>query len=120
MKNCFSYGDNNIFWQNQHIFFSEDLQSFDIDSNIKGRYKNGESYRGLCSICLEVFEEIAEQNSGYLSIEGICNAQNGVFATEYVPDWYYEKEGDIDRVLYAAPEMKTITLDQNSKAVILD
>lgn len=71
MKNCFSYGDNNIFWQNQHIFFSEDLQSFDIDSNIKGRYKNGESYRGLCCICLEVFERIAEQNSGHLSIEGI-------------------------------------------------
>lgn len=45
--NYFSYGDKMLFWQNQHIWFAEDLQSFDIDSNIKGKYDKNDNYRGL-------------------------------------------------------------------------
>ena len=114
----YSYGDNNIFWQKQRVFFSEDLQSFNIDSNIKGKLKNDETYRGLSALCLEVYDEIAGQNNGHLSIEAIANAINGIFSAEYVPCWNYTREGTIDRVLNATPEMKSILLDLNGRPVI--
>ena len=76
MRNYFSYGDLNLFWANQHIWFSEDLQSFNIDSNIKGRYANREQYRGLSCLCLEVLNEIASKNEGCITINGIRNAPN--------------------------------------------
>ena len=79
----FTYGDVNLFWQNQHIWFSEDLQSFNIDSNVKGRFKNGESYRGLACVCLEVLEEIASRNNGKLTVDSIRRGTNGVFSAEY-------------------------------------
>lgn len=109
----YSYGDNNVYWQKQHVFFSEDLQSFNIDSNIKGRLKNGETYRGLSALCLEVYDDIAGQNNGYLSAEAVVKASNGVFSAEYVPCWDYRQEGNIDKVLNASPNMKTIFLDSN-------
>ena len=117
MKN-YSYGDNNVFWKKQRVFFSEDLQSFNIDSDIKGKSKNGETYRGLSALCLEVYDEIAGKNNGHLSTEAIVNAANGVFSAEYVPCWSYKYEGTIDRVLNATPEMKTILLDLNGIPVI--
>ncbi len=120
LKNYFSYGDNSVFWQKQHIFFSEDLQSFNIDSNIKGRYENGESYRGLACVCLEVCEETAAQNGGRLSADAIGNSPNAVFSAEYQPYLQYAETGNIDRILNAAPRMKTIKLDCDGKPVIAE
>ena len=118
MNNWFSYGDNSVFWEKQHIFFSEDLQSFNLDSNIKGRYENGESYRGLSCVCLEVLEDIASKNRGYLSVDAVCNAENGVFGTEYIPLHLPCLSGNINSVLNASPEMKTINLDENGEPAI--
>lgn len=119
MRNYFSYGDINLFWKNQHIWFSEDLQSFNIDSNIKGRYENGETYRGLSCLCLEVLEEIATQNEGRITINGIRNAPNGVFGVEYISCWFDTDEGDFSKVLNSSSDMKTITLDENGNPYIV-
>lgn len=51
--NFFSYGDRMLFWENQKVWFAEDLQSFDIDSNVKGRFDTSDLYRGLSCVCLE-------------------------------------------------------------------
>ena len=118
MKKRVTYGDVNVFWQNQHILFSEDLQSFNIDSNVKGRNENGENYRGLACVCLEAIEEIAAAGQGRLTVEGICAAPNFVFAAEHVYWWPYYKGGDIGAVLGAAPRMKTITLGEHGEPVI--
>ena len=115
----YSYGRENLFWQKQHIFFSRSLQSLDIDSNVKGKMKNGESYRGLACVCLEVFDEIASQCGGYLSRTGIRKGPNGVFSVEHIPCWSYEKVGDISRILQAAPKMKEIRLGEDGKGVIV-
>lgn len=117
-RSYFSYGDLNLFWENQHVFFSEDLQSFDLDSNIKGLYKNGETYRGLTCVCLEVLEEVAANNSGRLTREGITNTQNGLFYAEYTPCWSFDTTGDISKVLYSSPAMKTIGCDDTYGVVI--
>ena len=118
MNNWFSYGDNSLFWENQHVFFSEDLQSFNIDSDVKGRNENGETYRGLSCVCFEVLEDIAAKNGGYLSIDAVCNAENGIFAAKYTPCYQPCKNGCIDFVLNASPEMKTIYLDGNGMPAI--
>lgn len=119
MNSFFGYGDYNLFWKKQRIWFSEELCSFDIDSNIKGRMENGETYRGLSCLCLEGLEEISAANNGYLTISGIRNAQNFVFSVPLEPHWYYEDIGDIQKVLDAAPEMKTIALDDAGLPVLL-
>ena len=111
------YGEQSLFWQNQHVFFSEDLQSFDIDSNAKGVYQNGETYRGLSCVCLEVLEEVAAQNGRRLTVDGLCEGQNCMFAAELVPNGAYDPQGDAEKVLCAAPEMKTITMDENREPV---
>ena len=118
----YSYGANNVFWKRQHVFFSEDLHSFNLDSNIKGRFKNGEGYRGLTCLCIEVLEEISAQNSGYLSTDAICSGPNGVFSVEYKKVCRHSQtpECSLDRILNAAPKMKTITLDSNGKPVIIE
>ena len=117
-QDYYSYGRENLFWQKQHIFFSRNLQSFNIDSNVKGREKNGESYRGLTCICLEVFDEIAAECGGYLSRTGIRKGPNGVFSVEQTPCWSYDYAGDIDKILQATPKMKTIMLGEDGKGVI--
>ena len=119
VNNYWGYGDYSLFWENQRIWFSEDLCSFDIDSNAKGRIENGESYRGLSCICLEVLEEISAAENGYLTISGIRNSRNFAFSVPVEPCWSYEQAGDIRNVLEAAPVMKTIALDKEGIPVLL-
>ena len=118
-ENYISYGDNSLFWQNQHIFFSESLQSFNIDSNVKGRMKNGEFYRGLSCVCLEMIDEIAADNEGKLTIDGVISAPNFVFS-EILSEVSTPYIGGISRIIEARPEMKTITLDENMNPVFMD
>ena len=119
-EDYFSYGDNNLFWKNQHILFSEDLQSFNIDSNVKGRFKNGETYRGLACVCLEVLDEIASQNGEKLAVKEVLSAPNFVFSAEYIYGWSAYDEGNIEKITSATPEMKLITLDENGVPYIAD
>lgn len=112
------YGEKNLFWENQHIWFSEDLHSFNIDSNVKGRYKNGEGYRGLTCMCFEVFDEIASNNNE-LTIDSICNADNGIFAVPYSPCWNTAVSGDINRILNAHPAMKVISTNELKQPYII-
>lgn len=114
----FTYGGEMLFWQNQRIFFSEALQSFNIDSNIKGRSENGEAYRGLACVCIEAIEEIAAQNGDRLTVSGVKNAPNFVFSMPYIFCVYEEFGGDIKKVINGSPEMKLITLDEKGMPVI--
>ena len=109
------YGEKSLFWQNQHIWFSEDLQSFNIDSNIKGRYNPGDNYRGLTCLCLNVIEDIAEANAPHLKIDAIEKADNFAFTADYVYGSSELSSGNIEVLLNAAPEMKTIDLDSENK-----
>ena len=118
MEDYLSYGDVSLFWEKEHIWFSEDLCSFDIDSNIKGRFENGEHYRGLTCLCLEALEETARRNGGVLTVEGIRGGPNAVFAAAYDPGRSDDTDGSISRILGAEPEMKTITLDADGVPVI--
>lgn len=113
------YGDRNLFWKNQHIWFSEDLQSFDIDSDIKGRNAFGETYRGLSCICLEALEEIVEESNGYLTVDGIEKGQNFVFSAAYCPNRSLSYDGDIHVITDSMPQMKMITIDGNGKGKIV-
>ncbi len=119
-ENSFSYGDQNLFWQQQHIFFSEDLQSFNIDSNVKGRFVNGESYRGLSCVCLEIIEEIASQNNGKLTTNAVKNAPNFVFAADYVFNGYGVNNEHIRNITESRPGVKRITLDEKHFPVIVE
>ena len=115
------YGDRCLFWENQRVLFSEDLQSFDIDSNIKGHFQNGECYRGLSCLCLEVLEETAAACGGRVTLDGIRRSRNGVFSVGYVPlDYSAAFTRDMSRILEAAPDMKTIKLADNGAPVIDD
>ena len=117
----YHYGDRCLFWEKQHVLFSEDLQSFDIDSNIKGHCQNGESYRGLSCVCLEVLEEIAAGCGGRLTRDGIRRTRNGVFGVSYLSNPYSSGfERDLSRILHAAPDMKTIRLSDNGALVICE
>lgn len=117
-KKGLSYGDDTVFWENQHIFFSEDLQSFDVDANIKGRYECGEGWRGLTCVCLEVFDNVAGENNCSLSCTDIEKAPNGVFSVPYTAAYDGDAEGNLDMLLSASPDMKTIT-HNGSKAVFV-
>lgn len=113
-----TYGDKSLYLKNQHIFFSEDLQSFNIDSNVKGRFENGEGHRGLTCVCIEGIEDTAEKDNGYLTTYGVKNAPSFVFSVDYV-DKYFEKEnGNISPIIEARPEAKLITMDKNKNPVI--
>lgn len=109
----FSYGDEMLFWSKQRIWFAEDLSSFNIDSNIKGRYNPEDSYRGLSCICLEVLDEIAERNGMALTRDGIRHAENFVFSVPYVRNTFTPNNGDIRIVLDAKPNMKQICLSKD-------
>ncbi len=114
----FGYGDENIYWDNQHVWFSQDLQSFNIDANVKGRYENSETYRGLACLCLEVVEEIAARQGGRLTIEGIQEADNAIFGVPLVYSPYYWANEDLSRILNARPKMKRITLGADNQPEI--
>lgn len=113
------YGVDPLFWQRAHIWFDEDLQSFDLDSNIKGRFKNGETYRGLACLCLEVCEEAAKQSGGILMAESIRSAQNMVFSTPFAYSADSGELGDLNRILQAEPEMKTLGCDSFGTIAVL-
>ncbi len=116
----YSYGDDNIYWENQHIWFSEDLCSFNIDANIKGRFANGEGCRNLSCLCIEVLEEIAALNNGMLTIDGIVSHPvNGVFSVPPVRGDIEIPDGNLSRILNAAPEMKMIKMDRYRNPKIL-
>lgn len=119
-KDRFTYGDVNLFFEKQHIWFSEDLQSFNIDSNVKGRDENGESYRGLACICLEVLEEIAAKNPQKITIKGIRNAQNGVFSVPLRMSDYKTNGQPLTELTNAHPEMKVIAMDESGSLIIED
>ena len=110
-KTYSTYGDLSLVWQNQRVWFSEDLQSFNIDSNVKGRYENGESYRGLSCICLEVLDEIASASGGTLRRDELQRGPNAVFSVAYAPNAPFYYGTDISPLLDARPPMKTIALD---------
>ena len=118
----FSYGGRqdaeNLFFAQQHIWFSEDLQSFNLDSDVKGRCKNGETYRGLTALCLEVCGEIAAQNGGMLTIDGIRNATNAVFGMPLDRTGFGNDMTDLTPLLTAQPEMKTILLTPEGQLAI--
>jgi len=116
--NYFSYGDKMLLWEKQRIWFAEDLQSFNIDSNAKGKFAENDSYRGLSCVCLEVLDEIAEKNNCTLTREGIKDSENFVFAMPHVHNAYINIDGDLSRVLNAKPLMKCIGLDKNGNPYI--
>ena len=109
-----------LLWENQRIWFAEDLQSFDIDSNVKGRFDENDPYRGLSCICLEILDEIAQRGSGVLRREEIRAAENFVFSVPYTPNDFTSVEGDISRILSARPRMQRIDLNQDWKLQIVD
>ena len=119
MREWSGYGDRNLFWKNQHIWFSEDLQSFNVDANVKGHYQNGEGERGLACVCLEVLEETASRHGGHLSVEGIQKEENGVFAAPYLYNTAGNFDGDIKRITDAKLPMKTITLGEDGEPRIV-
>ena len=105
----YSYGKNMLFWEKQHVFFSENLQSFNIDSDIKGRCRNDQTFRGLSCVCLEVIEEIAA-NNGILSCDGIRTAPNFVFTEKLNYNYTDYSTKSMDKVINASPKMKSIFL----------
>lgn len=113
------YSDKTLFFTRQHAFFSQALQSFNIDSNVKGRNKNGETYRGLSCVCLEVYDEIAAKNGNQLTREAIMHGPNGIFAVQLTYDIFMPEQGDIDRILNAVPQMTRIGLDNMNNPVII-
>ena len=113
-----TYGEKNLFWAHHHIIFSEDLHSFNIDSDAKGRRKNGHNYRGIACVCLEVLEECASKNGRHLSVDSLYTASNVVFSAELEPCWGTTADGDTNRILQASPEMKTISADEDQNPVI--
>jgi len=116
----FSYGDENLFWKKQHIFFSEDLQSFNLDANVKGRYHNGEDHRALSCVCLEMIEETAARNQGQLTVDAVKNAPNFVFSADAVGGLPAMEKGEIGTILHAAPGAKRITMDDYGHLMIVD
>ena len=118
--NRFSYGDENLFWKKQHIFFSEDLQSFNLDANVKGRYHNGEYHRALSCVCLEGIEEIAAQNRGNLTVGTVKNAPDFVFSVDHTYGPPPAERGDISAILRAAPKAKRIAADDHGRLKIAD
>ena len=72
------YGNNSLFWEKQHIWFGEDMRSFDIDANIKDKRHQP---RGLSCICLEVYD-----NLDALTKKNILQSENGAFFVEHIED----------------------------------
>lgn len=118
--NYFSYGDEMLFWENQKIWFAEDLQSFDVDSNIKGAFVDHDLYRGLSCVCLELLDEIAEKGNGVLKRDVIRNSENFVFSMPFVANYIDVEMDDISKILDAKPKMKQIMLNEANTPVIVD
>lgn len=107
----FTYGDDNLFWRSQHVWFCSELRSFNIDANVKGREQNGETYRGIACLCMEVYDELADKHDGCLSTDLVHDAENGIFGAEYEHcGWNYSTSSP-DSILNAVCDMKTIVLE---------
>jgi hypothetical protein len=119
-KDRFTYGDDNLFFEKQHIWFSEDLQSFNIDSNVKGRMINTETYRGLTCVCLEALDEIAGGSETGITVNGIRSGANFVFSAPLQLGYSKVSGGDISRITTARPKMKTLELDENGTVILTD
>ena len=116
----YGYGDDNLFWEKQHVWFCRELRSFDIDSNIKGCFANGESYRGLSCLCMEVYDELAQSHDGLLTTQALREAENGIFGVEIEYSHNDRADGSPDAILKARPAMKTIALDTEGRPVIVE
>lgn len=116
----FSYGDNMLLWEKQRIWFAEDLQSFDIDSNVKGRFDSDDYYRGLSCICLEIVDEIASKNDGFLLREAMRESENFAFSVPYTPNVFCAYDADLSPILEANPKMKRIVLAADGNPQIID
>lgn len=114
----FDYGRRNLFFTNQHVCFSEDLQSFNIDSNVKGRYMPGDdTYKGLSCICLEALDELSDPGNG-ITIDAVKNASNFVFGSPYRYCDFAVEHFDKNEVLNAMPTYKMIKLGANKRPYI--
>lgn len=111
------YGSKPVFWKKQHIWFSEDMRSFDIDSNVKG-YLNGHENeeRRLSCICLEAYDELPK-----LTIKNIYRGENGVFSVKHECDNKSSDESSqISDLLKKIKEIdcKIITVDDKGQLII--
>lgn len=97
-----------------------ELQSFNIDSNIKGRYENNEFYRGLSCICLNPLDEIVASNNGNMTVELLKQSDNFVFGESLVNNPWNGSLNNIDRLLKASPSMKIITLLNDGNIEIIE
>ncbi|MCR4644501.1 MAG: metallophosphoesterase [Oscillospiraceae bacterium] len=104
-------GSTPLFWEDQHVLFCEEMQSFNLDADVKGKNKNNNTYRGLACLCLEGCNEAALRSGGILTVEGIRSTPNFLFGTAYEHEDYYGLFPLPDRILEARPERKTITMD---------
>lgn len=118
--NFFSYGDRMLFWENQKVWFAEDLQSFDIDSNVKGRFDTSDLYRGLSCVCLEMIDEIAAKGNGVLKREVLRESENFVFSVPHTPIENTNVDTDLSNLLQAKPAMKRILLDNDGMLQLRD
>jgi len=114
------YGGKTLFFERQRAFFSEDLQSFDIDSNVKGRFEEaGDTYRGLTCVCLEALDEIAEPECGRLTLDALCEGSGYIYGAEYTRGASAVPYGDTAVITRAKPEMKTIRMGSAGKPEII-
>ena len=118
--NFFSYGDRMLFLENQKVWFAEDLQSFDIDSNVKGRFDTSDLYRGLSCVCLEMIDEIAAKGNGVLKREVLRESENFVFSVPHTPIENTNVDTDLSNLLQAKPAMKRILLDNDGMLQLRD
>lgn len=118
--NFLSYGDRMLFWENQKVWFAEDLQSFDIDSNVKGRFDTSDLYRGLSCVCLEMIDEIAAKGNGVLKREVLRESENFVFSVPHTPIENTNVDTDLSNLLQAKPAMKRILLDNDGMLQLRD
>lgn len=118
--NFLSYGDRMLFWENQKVWFAEDLQSFDIDSNVKGRFDTSDLYRGLSCVCLEMIDEIAAKGNGVLKREVLRESENFVFSVPHTPIENTNIDTDFSNLLQAKPAMKRILLDNDGMLQLRD
>ena len=116
----YTYGEDNLFWEKQHVWFCQELRSFNIDSHVKGKSVNEESYRGLSCICLEVYDALAAERNGQLTTELLRTAENGIFSVDWEWAPWTGTYGPPDAILNAAPRMKTIGLDGDGLPVLRD
>lgn len=110
------YGSKSVFWKKQHIWFSEDMRSFDIDSNVKGKLHGHDAERRLSCICLEVYDELES-----LTIKNIYHGENGVFSVKHESENKSSAQSDKTSDLLSKIkkiDCKIITVDDKGQLII--